>query len=107
MVRNLHTYTTVVKRCPATVTVNVTVELLNRLAEVRLADDRIAPVDRLRPVPPDLHGLRTRHPPPAPDSAQPSDGSRAGDAQRAPRPCRRRPRPCESRADVPRPAACR
>src|SRR3989442_12668282 len=38
-------------RCPATVTGNVTVELLDRLAEGRLADGRIAPVPRLRPVP--------------------------------------------------------
>ena len=56
MARNLHTYTTIVKRRPATVTVNVTVELLDCLAEVRLADDRVAPVDRLRAMARDLHG---------------------------------------------------
>ena len=38
MARNLPTYTTVVKRNPATITVNVTVELLDCRAEVRLGE---------------------------------------------------------------------
>ena len=56
MAGNLQSCATLVKRSPATVTVNVTVELLNRLAEVCLTDDRVAPIHCLGPMSGDLHG---------------------------------------------------